>query len=248
MEEEQTFEKKYKPQDIMKKRRVDEKQRESMAKNKLERKKAARVRPQKSMVRLEKLVAGNRIKQKQFVEYKRRAKKVEKRPIDLPNSKVLLLIRIRDTKQQTAPAIVRILKLFRLHKIYSAVFLKVNKKTFSLLKTIEPYVTYGVPSRKTIQELITRRAHPRVEKKREPLNSNQIVEKHLGSHGIICIEDLIHEIATCGKHFSKVSKFIWNFRLSRPKEGFLNKPKPFVEGGDWGNREEKINDLLQLMI
>lgn len=54
-----------------------------------------------------------------------------------------------------------------------------------------------------------RRAHPRVEKKREPLNSNQVVEKHLGQHGIICIEDIIHEIATCGKYFSKVSKFLW---------------------------------------
>lgn len=56
----------------MKKRRVDEKQREAMAKSKLEKKRAAKIRPEKSMVRLEKLVAGYRIKQKQFKEYKRR--------------------------------------------------------------------------------------------------------------------------------------------------------------------------------
>jgi large subunit ribosomal protein L7e len=33
------------------------------------------------------------------------------------------------------------------------------------------------------------------------LTDNSIIEKELGKVGIMCIEDLIHEIATVGPHF-----------------------------------------------
>jgi hypothetical protein len=36
----------------------------------------------------------------------------------------------------------------------------------------------------------------------------------LGKHGIICIEDLIHEIYTVGPHFKEASNFLWPFQLS----------------------------------
>lgn len=42
--------------------------------------------------------------------------------------------------------------------------------------------------------------------------------QHLGKHGIICIEDLIHEIYTCGPKFKEVSNFLYPFQLSSARE------------------------------
>jgi large subunit ribosomal protein L7e len=36
-----------------------------------------------------------------------------------------------------------------------------------------------------------------------------VVEKELGKFGVICIEDLIHEIISIGDNFIKINKFLW---------------------------------------
>ncbi len=38
------------------------------------------------------------------------------------------------------------------------------------------------------------------------------------------------------------------FKLRNPKGGFVAKRHPYYAGGDWGNREEKISDLVHKMI
>lgn len=42
--------------------------------------------------------------------------------------------------------------------------------------------------------------------------------QNLGKHGIICIEDLIHEIYTVGPAFKEASNFLWPFQLSSAGE------------------------------
>ncbi|KAI7613860.1 hypothetical protein KC319_g19993, partial [Hortaea werneckii] len=72
--------------------------------------------------------------------------------------------------------------------------------------------------------------------------------EHLGQHGIVCMEDLIHEIYTVGPNFKQASNFLWPFKLSNPNGGFRpRKFNHFVEGGDLGNREEHINALIRQM-
>jgi hypothetical protein len=39
----------------------------------------------------------------------------------------------------------------------------------------------------------------------------------LGKYGIICVEDLIHEIYTVGPHFKQASNFLWPVKLSAPR-------------------------------
>lgn len=69
-----------------------------------------------------------------------------------------------------------------------------------------------------------------------------------GKFNIICIEDLIHEIYTVGPHFKEATNFIWHFKLNTPTGGWRKKTTHYVEGGDFGNRENKINSLLRKMI
>ena len=128
-------------------------------------------------------------------------------------------------------------------------FVKLNKATWNMIKIIEPFVTYGYPSRDTIKNLIYKRGHGKVNRCRLPLSDNSIIANELGKHGISCIEDLIHEIATCGPKFKEANNFLWPFKMSSPNGGFELKRHSFAQGfGAYGNREELINQLVKKMI
>lgn len=104
------------------------------------------------------------------------------------------------------------------------------------------------PSLKTIRQLVYKRGFAKVDSKRVALTDNAIIENALGKYGIVCVEDLVNELYTCGPHFTEVSRFLWPFKLTSPRGGYSKKGTHFVEGGDFGNREKYINDFVQRMI
>lgn len=164
-----------------------------------------------------------------------------------PEAKVALVIRTRGILKLD-PKSKKILQLLRLRQINNGVFLKINKATINMLRRCEPYVTYGYPNRKTISDIIYKRGHAKVNGERIPLSDNEIVEKELGEFGIVCVEDLIHEIVTCGPHFREANRFLWPFKFSNARGGYDRKSKPYHQGGVWGNRETEINELARRML
>jgi large subunit ribosomal protein L7e len=101
---------------------------------------------------------------------------------------------------------------------------------------------------KTVRELVYKRGFAKVNGQRIPITDNNIIEKVLGEHGIICVEDLIHEIFTVGPHFKQAANFLWPFKLSSPNGGHKGKKSNhFIQGGEFGNREDKINELVHRM-
>jgi ribosomal protein L30/L7E len=141
-----------------------------------------------------------------------------------------------------APKPKKILQLLRLRQLHNGVFVKLNKATWNMIKMIEPFVTYGFPSRSTVNNLIYKRGYGKVDRMRIPLTDNSIIAGQLGKHGIACVEDLIHEIVTCGPKFKEANNFLWPFKLSSPLGGFEVKRHTFAQGfGAFGNREELIN-------
>ncbi|KAG9347933.1 hypothetical protein JZ751_003950, partial [Albula glossodonta] len=42
----------------------------------------------------------------------------------------------------------------------------------------------------------------------------------VGKHGVICVDDLIHEIYTAGKNFKTADNFLWPSKLSSPSWGY----------------------------
>merc|ERR1712127_805865 len=196
--------------------------------------------------RAEKYVKEYKAKEKELVRLRRQAKNngnffVE----DMP--KVLLVVRVRGI-MRVAPKTKKILQLLRLRQINNATFLKMNFATLTMLQYIEPYVTYGKPSLKTINDLIYKRGFGKVNKQRIPLTHNKIIANALGDKDILCMEDLIHELYTVGPHFKEANNFLWPFKLSNPLGGWKDKGIHFTEGGDAGNREELINKLVARMI
>ena len=118
-----------------------------------------------------------------------------------------------------------------------------------MIKEIEPFVTYGFPSRQTVAKLFYKRGYGKVERRRIPLTDNSIISGELYKVGINCMEDLIHEIVTCGPNFKVANNFTWPFKLSSPLGGWEIKRHSFGEGyGAWGNRAELINKVVAKMI
>lgn len=140
------------------------------------------------------------------------------------------------------------MRLFRLRQLNNGVFVKVNKATLNMLQRIHPYVAYGYPTRKTVADLIYKRGSGRVGRSRIPLTNNLIIEQNLGKYGITCVEDLIEEVFSCGEHFKEANNFLWTFKLHSPRGGWRNKKLSYQQGGDAGNRETFINQLVANMI
>lgn len=127
-------------------------------------------------------------------------------------------------------------------------FVKLTKATIEMLRIVEPYISYGYPNLKSVRELVYKRGHGKVDKQRVALTDNQIIEANLGKYGIICMEDLVHEIFTVGPHFKEANNFLWPFKLNSPNGGFrTRKVLHYIQGGDTGNREDKINNLIRQM-
>jgi large subunit ribosomal protein L7e len=106
----------------------------------------------------------------------------------------------------------KILLLLRLNHINTGVFVKLTETIYPLLKLISPYTVIGQPSLQSVRQLVQKRATVTVEqdgeKKQIKLNDNNLVEEKLGDEGIICIEDIVHEIVALGENFKKVTYFL----------------------------------------
>jgi len=160
--------------------------------------------------------------------------------------KIAFVIRIRGING-ISPKVRKALQLLRLRQINNAVFVKINGATVPMLRLVEPYVTWGYPNLRAIRTLVYKRGYGKVNGQRKPLISNKVIEKALGKYNILCMEDIIHELFTCGANFTRVSNFLWPFKLNTPTGGWRKKLNHYVEGGDFGCRENKINNLIAKM-
>jgi len=166
-----------------------------------------------------------------------------------PEPKVALVIRIRGIIG-VSPKAKKVMRLFRLLQLHNATFVKLNEATIRMLRLIEPYVTYGYPSLKTVRSLIYKRGFGKVNKQRIPIADNSVISSELSSVGINCCADLVHEIYTCGPNFKAANNFLWPFKLNSPNGGFSSRTKllHFMEGGEAGARGEEINKLVVKML
>jgi len=234
------------PETLLKKRKSQEKARAERTAAAEKKKAGSKERRQVIFKRAEKYVKEYRDAEREKVRLSRAAKADDS--VYVPaESRLIFVVRIKGINK-IAPKPRKILQLLRLLQINNGVFIKVTKATTEMLKVVEPWIAYGYPNLKSVKELIYKRGYGKVNKQRIALTDNSIVEENLGQYGIVCVEDLIHEIFTVGPNFKQASNFLWPFKLSNPPGGFrTRKFKHFLEGGDLGNREDAINRLIRQM-
>lgn len=160
--------------------------------------------------------------------------------------KLAIVVRIRGING-VSPKVRKILKLLRLRQLHNAVFVRTSKPMMQMLHLVEPFIAYGYPNLKTVRELIYKRGYGKLDGQRIALTNNKVISSVLGRMNIVCIEDLIHEIFTVGPNFKKVNRFLWPFKLSSPRGGFVRKLIHINEGGDAGNHEDLINNIVRRM-
>merc|ERR1712058_179559 len=142
--------------------------------------------------RAEKFAKEYQDQEKDEIRLKREAKKAGNFYVPA-DPKLAFVMRIRGINQ-VSPKVKKVLQLFRLRQINNGVFIKLNKATINMLRICEPYIAWGTPNLKSVRELVYKRGFGKVKGQRTPLTNNDVVESNLGKYGIICVEDLIHEI------------------------------------------------------
>ncbi|AAS50355.1 AAL011Cp [Eremothecium gossypii ATCC 10895] len=140
---------------------------------------------------------------------------------------LLFVVRVRGPAAAKIPRKAhRVLTLLRLAEVNTGVFVRLTAEVFPLLQVVAPYVVVGRPSLASIRALVQKRARVVHQRAGEAapvemvLNDNGVVEERLGDEGVICVEDIIHEIATMGEAFAKCNFFLLPFKLGREVSGF----------------------------
>jgi large subunit ribosomal protein L7e len=165
--------------------------------------------------------------------------------VDAP---MVFVIRTREDVGTVPKLIYTVLARLRLKQPYNAVFLKYDASTRRMLHMVEPWVLYGQPSEGMVKDLIERRSHGNVNGERIPLSDNTIVERALGNEGIICIEDLVHEICHVGDSFSHATNFLWPFQLTSPRSKFEKEKLGSKQGKDYGDKGDEIDEYIKNML
>merc|ERR1711865_240284 len=169
---------------------------------------------------------------------------------DTYEDQLMFVIRVRGMNS-LEPKAKKVLARLRLLQMNNAIFMKADAASAELLKTVDPYVSFGYPSRKQVEELIFKRGHGTVDKRRVALNDNRLIEDALGkSTGVICVEDIVHEVFNVGPHFQEASDFLWPFRLNSIKTKVTQEEPMSIKGKTrvFGNQKAKINDIIQKML
>jgi large subunit ribosomal protein L7e len=233
------------PESILKKRQRNEKLAAARASAEAKALKASRSKRAVMFKSAEKYVKEYRQIENDAIRFRREAK-LHGNYYREPESKIVFVIRIRGIIG-VSPKVRKILQLLRLRQIHNGVFLRVNKAIMHMLRMVDPFIAYGYPNLKSVRELIYKRGFGKINKQRIPITDNSVIEQVLGKDGIICVEDLIHEIFTCGPNFKAASNFLWPFKLSSPLGGFQKKKLHHNDGGSAGNNEHRINALIRRM-
>merc|ERR1712022_95687 len=204
------------PESVLKKRKTQEKLAADRAAAATAAKKDRKEKRVQAYKNAEKYTKEYRAVAKQRVRMHRQAKAAGNHFVD-GEAKLMFVVRIRGLADMH-PKTKKILQLMRLRQMNMGVFMKASKAATEMLKRVEPYLSYGYPSLKSVRDLIYKRGFGKINKNRIPLNDNAVVEKGLGKYGIMCMEDLVHEIFTVGPNFREANNFLWPFKL-RPAKG-----------------------------
>merc|ERR1711907_578683 len=234
------------PENVLKKRKTQEKLSADKAAAAEETKKVNKEKRIQMYKSAEKYVKEYRAMAKQRVRMHRQAEAAGNHFVDA-EAKLAFVVRIRGLNDMH-PKTKKILQIMRLRQMNMGVFMKISKAATEMLKRVEPYLSYGYPTLKSVRDLLYKRGVGKVNKNRIALKDNSVIEGSLGKYGIKSMEDLVHEIYTVGPHFREANNFLWPFKLRPAKGGQPKKRKGYCEGGQAGNREENMNALIQRML
>merc|ERR1711861_116085 len=161
------------PESVLKKRKTQEKLASDKAAAAVAAKKANKDKRVQAYKSAEKYVKEYRALAKQRVRMHRQAKAAGNHFVD-SEAKLMFVVRIRGLADMH-PKTKKIMQIMRLRQMNMGVFMKVSKAATEMLTRVEPYVSYGYPTLKSVRDLIYKRGYGKVNKNRIPLNDNAVI-------------------------------------------------------------------------
>ncbi|TEA24861.1 hypothetical protein DBR06_SOUSAS18810011, partial [Sousa chinensis] len=166
------------PENLLKKRKAYQALKATQAKQALLQRKEQRKGKEIKFKRLEWFLHDSW----QQLRDKVRLRRLEVKPhgLEVPDKHSLAFVLLIERINGVSLLVQRTIARLRLNKIFSGVFMQVTPQTIKTLRIVEPYVTWGFPNLKSVQELILKRGQAKVKNKIIPLTDNTVIEEHLG--------------------------------------------------------------------
>jgi len=125
------------------------------------------------------------------------------------------LLVVRNSRKNPYKKTAEVLKEMNLTKHGKAIFVKNSFENRRQLQHCERFVFFGVVNQKTVGDMLHKKAHMRDSASTDaiPLSDNMLVEKHLGSLGMLCVDDMIHEFCNGKKNFDAVMDALFPFEF-----------------------------------
>merc|ERR1719506_710673 len=172
------------PESVLKKQKTQDALAKATAAADAEAKKARKEKRIAAYNNAAKYVKEYRALAAQRVRMHRQAKAAGNHYVDA-EAKLIFLVRIRGLAD-LHPKTKKILQIMRLRQMNMGVFMKASHAATQMLTRVEPYLSYGYPSLKSVRNLLYKRGFGKINKQRVPLLDNNIIETGLGKYGINC--------------------------------------------------------------
>eukprot|EP01053_Blabericola_migrator_P013587 Blabericola_migrator_1__13586@NODE_99_length_14373_cov_95_300643_g89_i0_p7_GENE_NODE_99_length_14373_cov_95_300643_g89_i0NODE_99_length_14373_cov_95_300643_g89_i0_p7_ORF_typecomplete_len260_score74_36Ribosomal_L30_N/PF08079_12/0_03Ribosomal_L30_N/PF08079_12/1_4e04_NODE_99_length_14373_cov_95_300643_g89_i090429821 len=121
-----------------------------------------------------------------------------------------------------------------------AILLPNTKESMKRLKAVEHFVYYGHPTIEIIRDLFVKHGYL---KSGEPLSNNLLVEEAFGEQGLLSIDDLVHEIYTCGEAFETIVQNLKPFTLD-----VIKSPERDIDTGRLSGFEENFESVIKMLL
>lgn len=202
-----------------------------------------------NIVRAESLIKSYRINLSDKRRLKRqRKKKQPKDPqkVSVPKGQKIaqVIAVVRNGRKGGSKEVKKMLRALRLAETNTLVFMPNTKEALDQLLIVQPFVFYGPPTFKTVTDLFYKRAKFKAPESSDKvlLSDNSLVETHLGSLGMLCVEDLVHTVFQANEHFAEVNQRLWPWELGdiRKAGALLTPDKDHI----YGNIKDAVNDKI----
>ena len=155
-------------------------------------------------------------------------------------SRCILAVRVRGLVSAKREAR-ETMKLLRLTHTNHAVIMENSDAICGMLRAVQSYVTWGEPSKETVNALIKKRARL--------LGNKKINEEYLQKMNFKSMDDLADAVFQSSTKYSELPTIQPVFKLHPPSKGFKGSvKKSHAAGGELGYRGEKINELINRMF
>eukprot|EP01057_Protomagalhaensia_wolfi_P000406 Protomagalhaensia_wolfi_Nauph_80__405@NODE_1223_length_1648_cov_202_423244_g941_i0_p1_GENE_NODE_1223_length_1648_cov_202_423244_g941_i0NODE_1223_length_1648_cov_202_423244_g941_i0_p1_ORF_typecomplete_len262_score46_11YscOlike/PF16789_5/0_0029Ribosomal_L30_N/PF08079_12/0_017YtxC/PF08812_11/0_14Peptidase_C50/PF03568_17/0_61_NODE_1223_length_1648_cov_202_423244_g941_i08611616 len=157
-----------------------------------------------------------------------------------PEDESRIILVVKNKKKAMSYHNIVTLKSWGVLKPGTAAFVPNTPEIVKQLKLADYLVYYGHPTAEQIRDLILKKGYMTDGK---ALTSNLLVEEAFGAFGILSVDDLIHQIYTCGPAFPAVREKMESFKLGQLQRVEQNINTKYNQG-----YQTNLAEVLKLLV